>query len=115
MAITVTATWTLRIGEAGHVQGDAPEGPYSAVFEDDGDSGYFYALDARQSDQPIQDALHIYDVAQVADGHLPSEVAIGWSAGADHVVLLINDQPHAVFDFAARRGSCRGGFPPPAE
>jgi hypothetical protein len=34
-----------------------------------------------------------------------------WSADGMKCVLLINDYPHAVFDFAARRGYCRTNFP----
>lgn len=115
MAIIVTASESILVGEPGHVQGDAPEGSYSAVFEDDGDTGYFYAQDYNAEGQPIQNALQIYNVASVSDRHLPSEVKIGWSVDARKVVLLINGYPHAVFDFASRQGFCRTGFPFPAE
>jgi len=113
MAIVFTASETIEVGGAGHVEAEAPDGNYAAVFEDDGDTGCFYALDFASSGQPIQDALHIYEVASVADRHLPSEVKIGWSEDNQKVVLLINGTPHAVFDFAAKRGYCRSGFPAP--
>ncbi|MCL2713719.1 MAG: DUF2251 domain-containing protein [Alphaproteobacteria bacterium] len=115
MAIVVTATEMIRVGEAGHVEAEAPDGTYAAVFEDDGDTGYFYALDFARGGQPIENALHIYNVADIADRHIPSEVKIGWSVDSTKAILLINETPHAVFDFAARRGYCRSGFPPPAE
>ena len=114
MGIVVTAKQTIRIGEPMHVQGDAPEGSHSAVFEDDGDTGYFYALDYGSDGQPIQNALHIYNVANISDKHLPSEIKVGWSVDNEKVVLLINDYPHAVFDFSSKRGYCRTGFPAPA-
>ena len=114
MAIAVTAKQSIGVGEPAHVQGDAPEGSYSAVFEDDGDTGYFYALDYDgPGGQPIQNALHIYDVASITDKHLPSEIKIGWSLDSEKVVLLINGYPHAVYDFSSKRGYCRTGFPPP--
>ncbi|HET8637775.1 MAG TPA: DUF2251 domain-containing protein, partial [Acidobacteriaceae bacterium] len=50
----------------------------------------------------------------VTDKHLPSEIKIGWSVDSQKVVLLINGYPHAVFDFSAKHGYCRTGFPPPA-
>jgi len=115
MGIVVTACETILVGEGGHIEGEAPAGNYAAVFEDDGDTGYFYALDFAQSDQPIQNALLVYNVANVTDRNRTSEVKIGWSVDNAKVVLLINEHPHAVFDFAAKRGYCRSGFPPPAK
>ena len=105
---------TLTIGEQAVVEGPAPEGPYSAVFEDDGDTGYFYALDCRAEDQPILDAMHIFNDSQISDGHIPSVFQIVWSADGLKTMLVINNYPHAVFDLEARRGYCRTGFPPPA-
>jgi hypothetical protein len=114
MRIYKTAQETLLVGKPLVVEGPAPEGALSAVFEDDGETGYFYALDTSLGGQPIQDAVHIYNVADVADRDKPSEVKIGWAEGFQSVVLLINDHPHAVFSFPDRKGWCRTGFPPPA-
>ena len=115
MPVVITAQATLEIGAAEPVQGNAPECDLAAVFEDDGDTGYFYALDFSQPEQPIQNALHIYNVADIADKHLPSEIKIGWSLDSRKSVLLINGYPHAIFDFEAKRGYCRTGFPPADE
>jgi hypothetical protein len=112
MAIVATAKQSIRIGKPGHVEGRAPEGQFSAVFEDDGDTGYFYALDYAAGEQPIVDALHVYNVANVADANIPSEVVIGWSLDSTKTVLLIDGHPHAVLDFSAKHGYCRTGFPP---
>ncbi|MEB1528169.1 DUF2251 domain-containing protein [Xanthomonas sp. WHRI 7945] len=115
MPITVTAESELIVGTALVVEAQAPQDAFVAVFEDDGDTGYFYALDTSAHDNPIQDALHIYNAADVADKETPSEVQIGWSQDSRKVVLLIKGYPHAVFDFEAKRGYCRTGFPPAAE
>ncbi|TBO27131.1 DUF2251 domain-containing protein [Aquabacterium lacunae] len=112
MPIQVTAEQELIVGESTVVAGDAPESPFVAVFEDDGQTGYFYALDTSIDGQQIQDAMHIYNVADVADRAKPSTIKIGWSTDSHKTVLLINGYPHAVFDFEARRGYCRTGFPP---
>ena len=88
---------------------------FAVVFEDDGDTGYFYALDTSNEDQPILDAVHIYNVKDVVDSHKVSEAKVIWSETGEQAALLINGYPHAVFDFAAKRGYCRTGFPPPAE
>ena len=114
MPIHVTAEAELIVGTPVVVEGPAPERSYVAVFEDDQDTGYFYALDVSTKGNPIQNALHIYNVAQVTDKDKPSVVKIGWSNDSRKVVLLINGYPHAVFDFEAKRGYCRTGFPPPA-
>jgi len=113
MPIHVVAEHELIVGSALVVEGPAPVGSYRAVFEDDEETGYFYALDTSVVDQPIQDAVHIYNAANIAGAREPSIVKIGWSQDSTKVVLLINGQPHAIFDFSAKRGYCRTGFPPP--
>jgi hypothetical protein len=114
MPIQVTAEHQFSVGTTTTVEGAAPDGPFVAVFEDDEDTGYFYALDTSGSGNPIQDALHIYNVANVTDRDKPSVVKIGWSSDSKKVVLLINGYPHAVFDFEVKQGYCRTGFPPSA-
>jgi hypothetical protein len=112
MPIIVTGESQLIVGAAIVVEGPAPAGPFVAVFEDDNETGYFYALDTSANDNPIQDALHIYDAHNVSDKEKPSVVKIGWSRDNQKVALLINGYPHAIFDFQAKRGYSRGGFPP---
>ena len=114
MPINIVNEQRITVGTEQFVDGTAPDGRFAVVFEDDGDTGYFYALDNSVSDQPIQDAMHIYNTANVTDKHLPSLVEIGWSLDNLKAVLLINDHPHAIFDFSAKRGYCRTGFPPPS-
>lgn len=114
MPVHVVAKQQITVGTDQFVEGAATDGPFVVVFEDDGDTGYFYALDQSQPDQPIQDALHIYNVADVADKRLPSMVELGWSSDNQKAVLLINGYTHAIFDFAAKRGYCRTGFPRPS-
>ena len=112
MPIQITAEEEIMVGVSAVVQGGAPESPFLAVFEDDGQTGYFYALDTSVEGQQIQDAVHIYNVESVSDRSRPSTVKIGWSVDSQKTVLLINDYPHAVFDFNGKQGYCRTGFPP---
>jgi hypothetical protein len=114
MPIQNTAEHEFLVGQPTVVEGPAPEGPFVAVFEDDESTGYFYALDTSHQSQPIQDALQIYNVANISDRAKPSTVKIGWSLDSQKAVLLINGHPHAVFDFSAKQGYCRTGFPPSA-
>ena len=91
---------------------DSPAGRFSVFFEDDGETGYFYARDQQKGpENPVVDAVHIYNVANVTDAHRPSELSIVWSADGAKCALLINNYAHAAFDFAARRGYCRTNFP----
>jgi hypothetical protein len=59
---------------------DSPTSSFSGIFEDDGQTGYFYAYDRSQEASPILDAVHIYDVRNVRDREIPSVVEIIWSA-----------------------------------
>ncbi|MCB7586950.1 DUF2251 domain-containing protein, partial [Klebsiella pneumoniae] len=45
MTILVTIQAQLVVGEEQVIKSLAPEGMLAAVFEDDGRTGYFYALD----------------------------------------------------------------------
>ncbi|NER61178.1 DUF2251 domain-containing protein [Pseudomonas sp. MAFF212428] len=112
MPVYLAAEQELIVGRTLVVEAPAQEGPYVVVFEDDEDTAYFYALDTSADDNPIQDALHIYNASDVSDKEKPSTVKIGWSMDHTKAVLLINDYPHAVFDFQARQGYCRTAFPP---
>jgi len=113
MPIQVTAETEFLVGVATVVEGWAPDRDFLAVFEDDEETGYFYAVDAATAANPIQDALHIYNVSSVTDREKPSVAKIGWSPDSTKVVLLINGFPHGIFDFEARRGYCRTAFPEP--
>ncbi|ELY3740821.1 DUF2251 domain-containing protein [Cronobacter sakazakii] len=113
MTILVTAQAQLIVGEAQVIKSLAPEGMLAVVFEDDGQTGYFYALDESVEGNPVKDALHIYTVEDISDGHIPSDVKIAWSEDSLRCVLLINGYPHGVFDFEGKNGYCRSGFPPP--
>ena len=115
MPLTIVATQTLRVGQPLVVDADSPAGRFVAVFEDDGSTAYFYAIDSDVEDgSPVQDALHVYNVADVTDADVDSTLEIGWSDDGRKALLLINDQPHAAFDFARRQGWCQTGFPPGA-
>ena len=77
------------------------------MFEDDGETGYFYAVDTDVEDgNPVQDALMVYAAADVTDADLQSTLEIGWSDDGLKALLLINDMPHAAFDFEQRQGWC---------
>ncbi len=107
---------TLNVGTDTYVDSPSPGGRYAVVFEDEGRTGYFYALDMSKMSNgvnPIVDALQIYNVGSVVDRDIPSTLQIIWSEDGLKAALFINNYAHAVFDFEASRGYCRTGFPPP--
>jgi hypothetical protein len=87
------------------------------IFEDDKNTGYIYILDLKEKDKenPIKDALHIYNVEDVVDKHIPSEIEFLWSEDGNICMLLINKYPHAVINYKEKYGFCRTGFPPKDE
>ena len=108
----IVATPGLRVGQPLVVDADSPDGRYATVFEDDGETGVFYAIDTDIEDgNPVQDALLVYVAADVSDAELASTLEIGWSDDGLKALLLINDQPHAAFDFERRQGWCQLGLP----
>jgi hypothetical protein len=102
---------TLIVGTPIIIPSDSPTGSFSVFFEDEGETGYFYAVDASREDGSIVDAVQIYNVANVVDRDRPSQVTIIWSCDGTKCALLINDFLHAAFDFSAKRGYCRTNFP----
>ncbi len=102
-----------RAGEAAVLEAPAPRGRYVVVFEDDGETGFFYGLDTSRSDDgPIVDALHIYNVSAVADRDSEYPVEIRWVTDRNRAGLFIAGTCQAVFDFDQKRAVCRSGFPP---
>jgi hypothetical protein len=115
MASTIVTEQLLNVGKSSLIEGPSPMTELSAVFEDDGEAGYFYALDTSILDNQIVDALYIYNVENVADRRNQSTVQIVWSEDGRKAALLINGYTHAIFDFEEKRGYCRTGFPEPSE
>jgi hypothetical protein len=110
MPVIVDQVQSSRPGDELLIGSQAEDGRAAVVFEDDGETGYFYACEALNG--PILDALHVYDVASVTDFYRHSEYKVGWSPSGRQAILTINGHAHAVFDFDARQGWCRSGFPP---
>lgn len=112
MPLKIVATQPFKVGQPLVVDADSPEGRYATVFEDDGKTGYFYAVDTDvEHGSPVRDALQVYIVADVTDAALESTLEIGWSDDGQKALLLINDEPHAAFDFARSQGWCLSGEP----
>lgn len=102
-------------GEETFVESPSSENNFAVVFEDDGDTGYFYALELAPDTggQRILDALHIYNVEEVTGAEKPWALKIIWSRDWLKCALVINAHCHAVFDFENQEGHNLNEFPPP--
>ena len=111
-------------GEDLFIESFAPENHNGVVFEDDGESAYFYAVE-RDGDGPglrILDALHIHqsELPEVPEAADPTDIAptarpllIVWSRDWMKCALIIDGYAHALFDFEAQGGYNINEFPPP--
>jgi hypothetical protein len=109
----VVATEEFIPGSETAIEARAPAGNLCVIFEDDGETGYFYAVDTSTGGYAVLDAVHIYSVEGVTDRDKPSTATILWSSDNCKAALLINRRPHAVFDFSRRYGYCQDNFPIP--
>jgi hypothetical protein len=102
-------------GENTFIESLSTENNYGVVFEDDTDTGYFYAIEVEPGSgkQNILDALHIYNIEEVPEQQRAGYINIIWSTDWMRCGLIINNYCHAVFDFVNHGGYCRNEFPPP--
>jgi len=89
----------ITIGNPITLECPSPKTSFAVIFEDDGETGYFYGLDLENKKQPVLDSLYIYNVKDVLDPNVSVKVEIIWSEDGLKSRLAINDFPHAVFDF----------------
>jgi len=109
-AILIYEELTFHVGEDLFIDSVA-DNNHAVVFEDDGETGYFYTVDRTSGDLKILDGLHIYNVADVTDKDKPSVLQLLWTEDETKAILSINNYYHAVFDFKRQAGYCRTGFP----
>lgn len=95
------------IGDTVQLQALFEIADHGVVFEDDGETGYFYAVDT----DGVLDALHIYDVADIDNRDIPFDIKILADEPLSLFALSINDVIHALFDFDKKSGKCRNAFP----
>jgi len=92
---------------------NSPAPPWTAVFEDEGPAGYFYACDRSQETQEhsIMDSMLIYSRAALADPDTERLASIQWSPDGYQCVLYLDGSAQAFIDFATHTSFCRSNFP----
>ncbi|MEW6131328.1 MAG: DUF2251 domain-containing protein [Acidobacteriota bacterium] len=113
MEASIDVEKNIIVGQPVMIESSSPKSSYAVAFEDDGETGYLYGLDLSLEENPILDALYIYNGKNIIDRSHSHLLQILWAKDGLKVALLINQYPHAVFDFEARRGYCRTNFPLP--
>jgi hypothetical protein len=110
MPVVLDRTENIEPGTATVLESVSQVEAAAVVFEDDGESGYFYAREGPST--AICDALSVYTVAGIRDRTRVRVVQIGWSPSGRQAVLILDGQAQAVFDFERKKGWCRTAFPP---
>ena len=114
MSTATSEKHLTKIGTKFVAQVDAPSRLVTMVFEDDGDTGYLYALAPNEQEGlDLLDALHIYNAEDNLRG-ADVQLEFVWTADSARAGLRINASLWAVFDFALQTGWTRSEFPPPA-
>jgi hypothetical protein len=92
---------------------NSPAVPWTAVFEDEGTAGYFYACDRSQETQEhsIMDSMLIYNRSSLADPDAERLASVQWSRDGQQCVLYLDGSAQAFIDFATRTSFCRSDFP----
>ena len=82
----------------------SPSTKYAVVFEEDGATGFFYALDTSLAGQQVVNALHIYDVGTGQEAGKTVRLAVVWSEDGLRTGLKRDRELVAVFDFSSSTG-----------
>jgi hypothetical protein len=102
-------------GEHTFIESYSPENSFGVIFEDDGETGYFYAVEVGQENREkrILDALHIYEADISKLEKKTSSLVIVWSKDWLKSALVIDGLCHALYDFEKQAGYNINEFPPP--
>src|SRR5579871_1689289 len=103
--------WTA--GQDTFIESLSPENRYGVVFEDDGETAYFYAIekDEKGDGLRILDALHVRNTEEAGPDPDPADLKIVWSRDWQKCALVIDGYVHAIFDFVAQGGYNVNEFP----
>jgi hypothetical protein len=102
-------------GATTFIESYSPENNFGVIFEDDRETGYFYAVEVDQDKKEprILDGLHIYEADASRTEKKISSLVIVWSKDWLKSALVIDGLCHAVYDFEKQAGYNINEFPPP--
>jgi hypothetical protein len=94
------------------IESKSPAGGIGVVFEDDGKTGRFHAIDVNNPDRPL-DTLDVYSVSQIPKRDKGPALVIIWSTDGQSALLMVGGIPQAAFNFSTKRGFCQFNSPAP--
>jgi len=94
------------------IESNSPAGVFGVVFEDDGATGRFHAIDVTKPDRPL-DTLDVYSVSQIPKRDKQPALVIIWSTDGQSALLMVGGIPQAAFNFATKHGFCMFNSPAP--
>ena len=102
-------------GQDTFIESVSPENRYGVVFEDDGETAYFYAIEKDEAGDGMRilDALHIRNTHPEETEADSAALKIIWARDWMKCALIIDGYVHALFDFEAQSGYNINEFPPP--
>ncbi len=105
----------IIIGKQTFIESVSSENNYQVIFEDDTDTGYFYAAERNKDTDELRilDMLLVYDVESIEVSEQNITLHIIWSTDWMKCGLILNNYCHAIFDFENEVGYNRHEFPPP--
>jgi hypothetical protein len=101
---------TFKVGHNTFFNSISPTSLFGVTFEDDLETGYFYAVDTESALQ-VLDALHIYNVVDIIDNDKSSKIQIAWSDNGQIASLLINNYCYAILILTPKQVIAETGFP----
>lgn len=93
------------------IEATSPNNNRHCVFEDDGETGYFYALEKDASSYSMVNALLIYQYPNGNTDDRPFSLELKWSEQSHMCALVISDGLHGLFDWNNQVAYNGSGFP----
>ena len=110
--VRITPTEEVVLKTSSSVSGHA------CVFEDDGTTGYLYALKPAENGDaigPIADAVLVYQYTEGNPRQHSAELQFQWTDSGSCCGLVLDGHLYALFDFDTQTGFSISGFPPASE
>lgn len=108
MPSSVDHEHALVVGTPAVIESLSHVRPHGVLVEDDGDTGYLYAVAALDDGGiRILDAVPLYAVGRTADRGAMCAARLSWSADGMKALLALDAVAYAVFDFSTRTGRSR--------
>src|SRR5687768_4983642 len=95
----------IKPGEGCFIQSESAEHAFVVVFEDDNETGYFYAAEKDATGSlSILDMLFVYDAQQVSAKEKKAKLSILWLTNCRRFALIFINTAILFFNFKTKEG-----------